>query len=768
MKKGTLFLIYVLQIITLGNTACFSQTLRGRVLDENGRPISAVTIVIQKLDSTEAKADITKSDGTFFFQDAPQKYRLVASHLSYGTKIFTDTVAYKVIYMQEKSNSIEDVTITAPVRQITLGENGALLFDAKAVAKTHPSTNIMDLIEGISVIQKTGDEYTLIGTSSTSIMINGRKSSLTQEQIKSMLLSMSPDRAKNIEIFYNTPAKYGMKGATINVNLVEKKTEQVLISGEGSLNCIFRHYTSYNGGGNIQLTSKKMSANVGYSLYNAKKKTVLDLVSEHVIGIELFNIVQQTKTDIKCMEHKFYVDFNWNFTKQSNLSLSYTVNFNKPVFEALANTTIGKENVLSNTNNKDKSYLHNMSSVYNYKTFEIGCDVSFYNQKENQTLCYSLTNINGLYKQDFFKMRAYFNNELSLHIGNLQYGMDCSYSTTDNIKQTTNDANDAGSFNSSQKEYNFSFFLGYNMYIGKRGSIDASIQAEYFKSTVDDINVNKAITLWSTFNLYPRLTFMYKLNKMSSVQMVFNSQNFYPSYWITASNRTYINSYCANDGNPHLNPYTKYVWNFNYILCSKYIFGAFYEYCDNYYTQLLIQSTKELIATYKYYNMDSSSKIGVMSVIPIKWSNIINTRLTGMFFSMSQRGDVEDIVFDRNKFSARLMVANTLNLIRNRLVAEVSGWYQFPIIQGLYDVDTMCSVSMGLTWVTGIKGLSFVFKGEDIFNTYRMKVNTCMKSQKYSFMNNVDQRYLSLTVKYNFNDHKLHKSTNTINERIGF
>lgn len=236
----------------------------------------------------------------------------------------TDTVSCEVVTL---CDAIGEIVITAPARQMRVADNGALLFDAKTIAKAHPTANAMDLLEGISTIQKTGDEYTLIGTSSTTILINGRKSSLTQEQIKSQLMSMSPEMVKNIEVFYNTPAKYGVKGASVNINLVEDKTENIQISGDVSLSGIFRHYASYEGNANVLLTSKKISASMGYALSRTKKQFILDLMSEHTVGLDLYDIVQQTTTDSKRTEHKLYADLNWISTTQSSLSFSYSANF---------------------------------------------------------------------------------------------------------------------------------------------------------------------------------------------------------------------------------------------------------------------------------------------------------------------------------------------------------------------------------------------------------------------------------------------------------
>ena len=747
---------------------CFPQTVNGNVLDEKQSPVMGVTIIIQKPDSTCSQVTITDKNGCFYFSDAPKHYRIITKHLSFECKTLEDSVGFKTIILHEKTKKLNEVIVKAPLRQLFINKNGALQYDANVLSKNHPAINALELIEGIPVVQKTGTEYNLTGVSSTCIMINGRTGNLSQEQIKSMLSSISPDGVKSIEVFYNTPAKYGIKGASININLNADKSERPHLSGSLIYGNTLRHSVSYNGSTYLMLTSKNISASFGYSLFQAKKENVLDLMTHHTIGNELFNISQQTRTSSKRINHEVYIDFNWKLTNLSNLSVFYSGNLDKPIINSAAFTSMSGNDIMSKNKEDSHNNLHNLSISYDFKNLKIGSDFSFYNQKEKQGL-YSSNNIdlNGLYKQNYFKTKAYLNDEKDFGFGTIEYGFEYSYSNTDNSKLMSN-TTAAGSFASVQKEKSLSIYVDFNKRFGKKGFIDLSVQGEYFKSTLDSVQTHKKTVLWNTFSVYPRLTFMYKLGKISTMQLTLSTQRMYPPYWVTASNRTAINYYCFNDGNPMLKPYIRYSLNLNYILQSKYIFGAFYEYCDDYYTQFLLLNGKELAAIYKYYNMERSNRVGLMAVLPIKWKNKFNTCFTGILFSMSQKGNVDNISFERNKMSSRLSLTNTLNLIKDKIILELSGWYQFPVIQGFYNVEAMYSVSMGMTWKTPIRGLSFIIKGDDILNTYRMRIKTDINNQRYSFENNVDQRYFSISVKYNFNGYTTKDKKRVIDERIGF
>lgn len=449
---------------------CFSQAFNGKVLDERNNPVQGATIIMQKADSTNSQVTITDDNGCFSFSAVPEHYRITVHHLSFKSKALEDSVRCKTIFLQADRQRLDEVIVTAPVKQVIINEHGSLQYDANALAKSHPARSALDLLDGIPVIQKTGDDYSLAGMSSATILINGRNSNLTQEQVKSMLASMLPDRVKNIEVSYSTPFKYGVKGASINVNLVEDKTERTHVSGALMLEGTIRHYASYVGGGHLMLTSKALSANIGYSLRQTKDKNVFDLVSEHAIGKDVFNIIQQTGACFKRTEHKLYVDFDWKPTSESSISLLYSANFDKPAANSTACTRIGQNNIMSDSRSNSYNDLHNLSTNYKYRDFKIGCDLSFYKEEEDEVLDYTgHTGINGLYQQKFFKTKAYLNNENDLRFGTLEYGMEYVYSATDNAKQTVDADNGNKPFASTQRESAFSFYVGFNKRFGKRG-----------------------------------------------------------------------------------------------------------------------------------------------------------------------------------------------------------------------------------------------------------------------------------------------------------
>ena len=65
--------------------------------------------------------------------------------------------------------------------------DGKLQYDIPNLMKSKPVDNAFDILGELPGVGKSGDNISLLGTSETIIIINGRKSSMTSEQLADML-----------------------------------------------------------------------------------------------------------------------------------------------------------------------------------------------------------------------------------------------------------------------------------------------------------------------------------------------------------------------------------------------------------------------------------------------------------------------------------------------------------------------------------------------------------------------------------------------------
>ena len=99
---------------------------------------------------------------------------------------------------------LPEVFIKAEHPLVKISE-GKLQFDVPSLIKSKPVDNAFDILGELPGVQKEGDNVSIIGTPVTHILINGRKSSMSTEQIIDLLKSTSASKVRYVDVLYSTP-----------------------------------------------------------------------------------------------------------------------------------------------------------------------------------------------------------------------------------------------------------------------------------------------------------------------------------------------------------------------------------------------------------------------------------------------------------------------------------------------------------------------------------------------------------------------------------
>lgn len=747
----------------------------GIVLDIQYRPIESAVVVLMRSDTTHVEAVITNKNGEFVFSKHISPYLLTVQHIAYKSfMVRSNNVSTDTIILEEKENMIAEVAVTAQRPAVVLKDDGALSYNAESLRRNRPVANALGLLDEVPCIQRTGDKYDIVGAQNSTIILDGRKSNMSASQIKDFLLSLPPERIETIDVFYNTPPQYGVKGASINIITRKNRTDTMTLNGSINTTVSLATYYSQSLGANLMLSDKKWSWNLGYTAGTNKTEYDLTLNSHHKIDGNIHDINLNSVQLFDNSSHKVYSNFNWDLGNKSELKIFYNGQFTSPT--TLSSSKLSMDNIQSESENRlnGKKQLHTINAVYTNKSLEIGADYLSYDEISRQDLRAipnsdsSTDLLQSASSQDVNKYTIYLNNKSKVGKGTLTYGAEAFYSVTENGHNTLHDSlyGDDNSYNLVQEELSLSAFVSYAYRLGKKGMLNMSLKGEYFNATIE--TEEKISTLWKEFYLFPSLSLAYRMHSKASVQVALSSNKTYPAYWTTNPNRSYMNPYSVTEGNPLLKPYESYQLNANCVLDKKYIVGLFGNISPHYSTQLLYQEPDKLLAKYKYYNFDFSNKYGILGVIPVQWNKSIDTKLTANLFLMHQKGCFEDIRFDRMKIAGRINASNNFVLNTARTVSlQLSGWYQLPVIQGIYDVRSMYDISLGASWQPKDSGWNISLKADDVFNFYIMDTSASWGSQSYRFRNLTDSRRVSLTVKYTFKNYKSPKYKEIDKSRIG-
>ena len=663
-------------------------------------------------------------------------------------------------------------------RPLVKVSEGKLQYDIPNLVKDKPVDNAFDVIGELPGIQKEGDKVSIIGTPSTSILINGRKSSMTAEQLAGLLKSTSSSKVKHIDVMYSTPPRFGVKGASINVVIENDKSLKDVLKGEISLTGKQGYFFSPSGQANLSYIGKNYSADISYSAAYNHRRQEEEMTARPTVNDRPYDIRQDDWYNNVSLSHNIRGAFDFDLKNKDRLSLSYTGRFYDPdkvsrrgaLTEFVDIQRVETELELSGASN-----LHNARMDYiGHKGFSAGMDYTFYKNDDKQHLVNDFEKeeeqtISTLSSQQVQRANLYMNDSRKLKKEwMLDYGLDASFSDTRNESGQSINGGKApeGTFRLKQKDYSMGAFAGFTKQFGKKVSLNASLSLQYYKASVDSAGKKK--TLWNRVSLFPQLNFTYKVAPSGMLMFSFSSDKTYPSYWMTTPNTYYMNVYSSIIGNPDLKPQLSYSMQLNYILKSKYVFGLFTNIQPDKIQQMTYQRHDELRAVFQTVNMDIYNMYGAVAVIPFRPFDFMSSRLTLMGCAIHNKGTLYDVSFDRKKLFGRAELNNTFYLTKDRnLSLELRGYCISPVIQGLYDVDLIYNVSAGLTWTFAKKKMRLTVRGNDLFEGGNPVTHVDEQGQKSRMKLWQDSRNVTLTLRYSFGGYKEKKAKEVDTSRLG-
>lgn len=656
--------------------------------------------------------------------------------------------------------------------------DGKLQYDIPNLMKSKPVDNAFDILGELPGVGKSGDNISLLGTSETTIIINGRKSSMTPEQLTDMLKATPSSKVKKIEVMYSTPPQYGVRGASINVVIENDRSLADILKGEISLTGKQAWYFSPTALMNLSYTGKKYAADLSYSANYRHGRSTEDMHAEPTVNGTKYDILQKNWSENKGISHNLRGAFEYDFSNKDKLSASYTGKYvqDKPVSLRGGQTDFkGIETVNTASRTTGPSFLHSTRIDYNgHKNLNAGIDYTFYKDKSLQDLVNNFEDSNDQDRRNESKQKSQRANIYINHFVVVGEGWKISYGAEASLSGTTNEASallnnekeSEGTFYMKQKEHSAGIFGGFSRSFGKKFTLNASLAVRYYKASVD--SAGKKGTLWDQADLFPSLSAVYRINRSNMLQFSLSSNRKYPSYWATTPNTYYMNIYSVIKGNPQLKPELNYSMQLTYVIKNKYVLGAFANFQPDKIQQMSYQQHDRLQSVFHSINLDTHTMYGLMAVVPFRAGEVLSSRLTLMGFSIHDKGTLVDISFDRKKLFGRAMLTNTIFLTRDKnLSLDISGDYSSPAIQGIYDIDPLYSLDAALVWTLPKKRLRLTLKGSDLLNSQKPLTHIDEQRQKSRMELFQDIRSVSLTLRYSFGGYKEKKVKSVDTSRFG-
>lgn len=225
MKKSILLLLMMMVCMCAA-----AQGIGGRVVGSHGEAVRDANVVLQRSDSSFVDVAVTDEAGCFSFVHSLDRFRLVVHHLAYRSKeLVTDTPNVGDIVLEQSDVKLGDLVVSSE-RPLVRVEDGKLAYDLEQLTKDKVANNTYEALTKLPGVIEKEQKLSLAGAGSLTLLINGRPTTMTQEQVTALLKSTPVERVEKAEVMYSAPPQYHTRGAVINIVL--KKDTQYSLQGE--------------------------------------------------------------------------------------------------------------------------------------------------------------------------------------------------------------------------------------------------------------------------------------------------------------------------------------------------------------------------------------------------------------------------------------------------------------------------------------------------------------------------------------------------------
>lgn len=753
--KGVIGTIFILGY----SNVVWSQT-KGKIVDTKQQPIEGATVVMQLPDSTYLGVTISTADGTFILEPEPESYQLIVQHLLYQTRLVKGQSSDAgIIVLEPKDYNLEGVVIKGE-KPLVKVENGWLGYNLSVLSQKQAVNNAYEAITKLPGVQENNGALSLAGSSSLTIVMNGKPTTMAAEQLETLLRNTPVERVEKAEVMYSAPPELHVRGAVINV--VMKRSNDYSFQGELSTYYQNKYFSSGGANGNFRLSTPKVTLDVMYGADNIKTLEYTNLLSRHILSDKVYEITQNEKLSSKSWMHNVRTALEYNITEKNHLNVAYTGSFTPAEHNrSIADGSFQQSNLDKFTDKKMYNIAVQYSSGFG---MEVGGDYTRYTSDNNQIMftrlvdntenTYTLTGGQRINRYSVFADQKHnLANNWSIGYGlSYRYAKDFDFQTYDNVTGNIKPENTEAWLD--EQTTSFYFSLSRNWASGTSFSVSAT--GEYY-----------TIGNYHKWAVYPQASLTYMKSPKHIFQLSLSTDKTYPSYWDMQSSVTYLNGYSELQGTPGLRPMTNYNLNGTYILKQKYIFGLFYTHTSDYFAQSSYQDTDRLALIYKNTNWNYMRMTGANLILPFSIRNWYDARLTLAGMQARQKCNrFFDIPFDRKKWMFVGTLDNTFKISKN-LSFELTGNIQTPFIQGTLNLAGSFNLTAGMKWNFAKDKCLLTVRCSDIFNSSMPNMKVRFKGQHLDMNTGFYTRTVSLNFIYRFGGYKKQEVKGVDTSRFG-
>ena len=654
-----------------------------------------------------------------------------------------------------KALALKGVTVKGERPRVTM-KDGRFTIDMQAVRNKKIAANAHELIKELPLVSSTdGEVLSLSGAQATTVMINGKPSNLTAEQIIRYLKTLPADKVDKVELLYNPPAEYHA-GNTSVINVITGRSGGNSFSGQLAAHYKWRHDSAFGNDAATFFSLKKWNFNLMYSYDFANTVYKREQYSEHTLSAaapgeagNVYDIRQTTRIPLR--SGNFYVNASAErrFNDKSTLTIGYMGDFTPS--EKSGNETAS--NMFRSAKSKDRytTHYHDVSANYN-STFGLkaGASYNYYSTTGLQSMKYD-----GIPAFDYHARQRIDNYKSYADYGHsLGRGWSISLGAMFNFVESRNrqDMQSSDAVQDSYRNNTATYENTIDAYAGARKSwlddkilLDATITNQYYR-----------MNHYHNNSLMPRVSATWSITPEHRLQLSYRTFKVYPSYWMKQDYVNRTDEYSVHMGNPDLKPQKITDLSLQYILAGKYTFTVLYRDINGLIMTQTYQSPDALQLIYQNRNIKKFDILSFNASAPVKFGKVAYTDITARAYMQHFKSkEWHNLTYDHHKWVAELNSHTTFYLnSRKTLTADLDIWYVSPALNGEWEIDGFCNVKAGIKWKFLNDNAVLSFDCYDIFESAMPEIHTRIGTQNQRLKQNFYQRTFNVGFTWKFGGYK--------------
>lgn len=783
MVASTIVLLSQAQTNTSGKvTGSIKDGGQQKVID------AASVSLLKAKDSSLVKIAVADKDGNFTFENVNEgTYRVLASSIGHS-KVYSPVFTVSATAPNQQVGVLQLVPIEKSLAGVTVTSKKPFIerkIDRTIVnvdaAISNAGTTALEVLEkspGVTV-DKDGN-VSLKGKQGVTIMLDGRPTYLTGQDLTNLLKTMPSSSLEQIEIMTNPSAKYDASGTAGIINLKTKKNKQKGFNGSANANYGQGVYAkTYN---SLNLNYRNGKFNVFSNFSANKSKNFNDIYisrkyknSNGVID-RIFEQEALSDRNNGNVNGKIGVDFY--------ASKKTTIGFVATGFDASNkqygnNTTYfydGTQTLdsVAKSVNKDEGPWKNGSLNFNYRhTFDstgreltMDADYVSYNSARSMGLLNSYFAPNGSKTGgddlvgdlptdvNIYTFKADYNQNLKKGV-KLETGIKTGYVNTNNNAGYFNVINntkymDLNKTNRFQYKENINAaYINLSKEIKKWG-LQAGLRMENTNNSGHQFgNPQHADSSFVNHytGLFPNVFVSYKVNDKNQLSFSYGRRIRRPDYEDLNPFLFFIDNYTYEQGNPFLQPSIANTLEASHTFKDFLTTSLNYTHTKDLFTEVFEPNGNAIVVTHRNYGSSDNASLSVSAQFKIAswWMAIPYGELNyssykGQFASGNVSVDATNFTFNmQNQFT-----------FTKGWSAELSGFYRTKGIEAQILIHPLGQINAGVQKMVLKKKGTIKLNVRDMFKMMVPYGQINIQNTDATFHQNRDSRVATLSLSYRF------------------